>query len=290
MAILSGCISKPMEDCSCKQINIYGHPSNVLTPTRVSFESILEQKPIEIIDRETIDLLLSEITGLEKDEINGKIDNRFVLEFYCQNRRKIYFESNLYLSRIDGENYRPTKQFLDLITSLTKIQYCHKTVFEELGDAITKSECFKTLYLRNQQLKEIPSVVFEFSNLEELDLSLNLISEIPNEIGQLTNLKTLRLSYNMIDSIGSKISKLKYLEELWLLDNELEKIPTGLCELDKLRVINLNLNKLEELTMCISRIDSLRNLFIEIEDEQSDQIKNQAKELMKMNNRLSVKI
>lgn len=290
ITFLIGCTSNSIEDCSCKQINIYGHPSSELTSKRVSLESVLEQEPINIKDGETIDLLLTEISRLERDEINGKIGNRFVLEFYCQNRRKIYFESNSYSSKIDGQSFRPTKKFLDLIISLTKNQYCHKTVFEELGDAATNPECVKTLYLRNLELKEIPTVIFEFSNLEELDLSLNLISKVPNEIEHLSNLKTLHLSYNMIDSISSKISELKHLEGLWLLDNELEKIPTGLCELDKLRVINLNLNKLKELTKCISSIDSLRNLFIEIEDEQLDQIKSQAEELMKMNNRLSIKM
>jgi len=52
--------------------------------------------------------------------------------------------------------------------------------------------------LNNYDLEEFPMIIFNLTNLQELDLYNNQITEIPDSITSLTNLRELSLSNNKI--------------------------------------------------------------------------------------------
>lgn len=154
---------------------------------------------------------------------------------------------------------------------------CQKEIFDNLEEALANKVCVKKLYLRNQKFKKIPSEIFEFHNLEELDLGANLLTFLPSEVSRLKKLKELALSYNLIDSIGNGIQGLKELETLSLLDNKLRKMPSEFCELTALTELNLNGNPLIDIPNCIFLGSNIEVIYIEsITDEKiiSDKRKN----------------
>lgn len=68
-------------------------------------------------------------------------------------------------------------------------------------------------------LKNIPDMVYEMSNLQELDLSFEDIGQIPQKIERLQNLKKLNLEYNKLTRLPEAIFKLKNLKELNISNN-----------------------------------------------------------------------
>ena len=63
-------------------------------------------------------------------------------------------------------------------------------------------------------LKKIPNQVYSLTNLEFLDLTLNLIDTIPPDIKMLTKLRELDLSNNCFKSIPVAVTELSNLEYL----------------------------------------------------------------------------
>jgi len=86
----------------------------------------------------------------------------------------------------------------------------------------------RKLNLSGQGLKEIPSYVFEYTNLTKLILSHNFISKIPQEISRLKKLEVLDLTYNKISSLAAPVCKLPKLRVLALGHNQLKKFPKQL--------------------------------------------------------------
>lgn len=160
---------------------------------------------------------------------------------------------------------------------------CQKNDYDNLEEALINKECVKKLYLRNQKFKSIPIEIFEFRNLEELDLGANLITFLPNEFSRLEKLKDLSLSYNQINVLGNGISKLKKLEVLWLLDNKIESLPDHLCELTNLTELNLNGNPLTDIPDCIVLGNNIKEIYIESFTEENIMSEERKSELSILN-------
>jgi len=62
--------------------------------------------------------------------------------------------------------------------------------------------------LNNYDLEEFPMIIFNLTNLQELDLYNNQITEIPDSITSLTNLQELSLYNNKITEIPDSIASL----------------------------------------------------------------------------------
>ncbi len=99
--------------------------------------------------------------------------------------------------------------------------------------------------------------LYEFINLESLDLSNNGLTSIPPEIGNLINLKRLKLYCNCLKDIPSEIGNLTNLQSLGLYSNCLKDIPPEIGQLINLEILTLNNNNLTTLP---PEIGTLRNL------------------------------
>ncbi len=84
------------------------------------------------------------------------------------------------------------------------------------------------LSLSGLDLTEIPSEVFDLTDLECLFLRRNQITVIPDEISKLTKLKKLFLEHNQIDTIPEAIALLPNLIEIELGHNLIRSIPPSI--------------------------------------------------------------
>jgi len=109
--------------------------------------------------------------------------------------------------------------------------------YRNIKEALENPDEVYKLTLRRKRLTAFPKEIFEFKNLNELNLTNNRISKIPPEIKNLT-----------------------YLQNLYLGRNEIKSIPVELTELEHLRVLSLNRNKIDKLPPEIGNMYSLRQL------------------------------
>lgn len=86
----------------------------------------------------------------------------------------------------------------------------------------------KKLNLSGKNLTEIPSFVFEHTNLTKLVLGRNHITNIPKEIALLKRLEVLDLTYNELIEIPAPVFKLPKLRVLSVGHNKLRKFPKQL--------------------------------------------------------------
>lgn len=118
LILLVGC-NTVLEKCDCEKVKIYGHPSNILTPIRVTAESILTTEPNIIVDSTKIHQLISELKNLDRIDFDGEVDNRFLIELDCREKNSLKVESNSYITRMNGASFAPTDSFIDLVDELT---------------------------------------------------------------------------------------------------------------------------------------------------------------------------
>ena len=87
-------------------------------------------------------------------------------------------------------------------------------IFTSIKKAMLEPDSVVRLKLKRKGYKEIPSEIFYFKNLKELDLGGNKIKNIDPKIGQLSKLEILKLNRNQIELIPTSISKLDSLKYL----------------------------------------------------------------------------
>jgi hypothetical protein len=113
------------------------------------------------------------------------------------------------------------------------------------------------LRLGGCSLSKIPEVIFEFTELELLDLSRNKIEVISGQIQRLRRLEDLRLDDNRISEFPDEIGHLEGLKSLSLCRNSIRRLPNALCKLTGLRRLRLSFNKLPILPREIKSLTSL---------------------------------
>src|SRR5258706_9870417 len=111
------------------------------------------------------------------------------------------------------------------MSSIYRDQAIIAKLLEEINIDLTKAtydDEGRLLYLdiSGLGLLQLPSEIWQLTNLESLYLNNNQLSQLPIEIGQLTNLESLHLSNNGLSQLPAEIGQLTNLE--WLrLDNNL---------------------------------------------------------------------
>ncbi len=116
------------------------------------------------------------------------------------------------------------------------------------------------LDLSNQNLKEIPSAVFQCKNLKKLNLSNNAIKIIPKELSLLKRLKNLDLSNNQIGGLYSKNVDMPNLEVLILNNNKIKTLPKQISNLVKLKKLGLSGNSISTLPIEFSKLGTIQTL------------------------------
>lgn len=135
------------------------------------------------------------------------------------------------------------------------------------SDNSSSSSPTKTLeiYLNNNLLKNVPSVIQCFAHIETLDLSSNSLKFISEDICRLTCLKNLIIKDNLLNdqSLPKEFNLLKLnLEVVNFSGNCLTQFPYQLLELNRAKEIYLGNNKIKTLPKHFTELESLEILYL----------------------------
>jgi len=178
------------------------------------------------------------------------VKNRLV---FLKKRTLIYlFVSTIFLPF--GEVKRGVAQTLD------SAALSNAPTFYSLDEALKNPTQVYKFKMRRKGLEKFPDEVFQFENLQVLDLSKNKISEIPENIKNLKNLQELRLSKNKIQVIPNELCELIFLKKLFLERNKITAIPSQIGNLKKLEIIDLWSNDVVIFPKELSELKNLKTL------------------------------
>jgi len=117
--------------------------------------------------------------------------------------------------------------------------------------------------LSNQHLNEIPTEIFDMTNVQTLYLHFNNITHIPEAITKLTKLQVLYLNQNQLSDFPIIVSSMPSLRELHLGRNKIKLIPPEIGKLTGLRELSLSYNQLTgSLPIEILNLKNLRKLYV----------------------------
>lgn len=120
----------------------------------------------------------------------------------------------------------------------------------------------KYFRLNHKRIQDDLSIIGNYTELEELNLSFNGIEKIPDSIGNLNRLKKLVLYGNSIQDLPSSFQKLQSLQSLILGRNPITSVPNSLVGLPNLKVLSLDETKIKLTPSDIQVLASLKNLEI----------------------------
>lgn len=110
---------------------------------------------------------------------------------------------------------------------------------------IGKFTCLTELYLRDNQITELPKAIGDCEALDSLYLENNLLTSLPAELGNLKNLKGLCLHRNQFVVAPASIFECTSLEELYLDGNCIAgELPPEVGKLVNLKELGLANNKM----------------------------------------------
>lgn len=179
-------------------------------------------------------------------KINLKSNNR--LKKTIKAISALVLLSVLFLQKTTAQN-----QLLDSLTLDTV------TAFTSINEAMLHPEQVIKLELRKKRLKKFPPEIFNFINLQYLDISKNDIEELPAEIGQLKNLQYLAISRNGLQEFPTQIGNLTNLYYLEANNNDLTSLPSEMGKLEKLKLLDLWSNDIDKFP---TEIRNLKNLLL----------------------------
>ncbi|MDU9047689.1 MAG: COR domain-containing protein [Candidatus Electrothrix sp. Rat3] len=125
------------------------------------------------------------------------------------------------------------------------------------------------LSLAGQGLTELPSQLFELTNLTHLDLSNIQLTEFPAELFQMTNLAVLGLNNLQLSSLPPELFQLTKLTVLSLWGNKLIRLPPEIGQLTDLTELGLAGNPLGGLPSELYQLTSLTFLDLRLTQQTS---------------------
>ncbi len=114
----------------------------------------------------------------------------------------------------------------------------------EAARSVNPDSVFR-LSLRGKKLKQIPAEVYQFKNLQWLDLSRNKLTELNDSIGLLLSLTELNLGYNKLKTLPASTGNLKHLSVLKLHKNLIAQLPKEMGNLRYLETLEMWDNEID---------------------------------------------
>ncbi len=168
-------------------------------------------------------------------------------------QRKSYLDGHSSRSKIksycEGTPLDPMKLALALYNKFGKgLQYLISELdSEDLSSLLKKfMEGPYEFKMQRKGITKIPKELFEFVDLEKINIESNQVKTLPQGITKLKNLKALDLSRNKIKKIPKQIDKLKKLEYLDISRNDLRELPESLVNCTKLKFLDLSHSRFNE--------------------------------------------
>ncbi|TSK16091.1 Leucine-rich repeat-containing protein 30 [Bagarius yarrelli] len=119
---------------------------------------------------------------------------------------------------------------------------------------------YNVLSLARQGMIAPPEELWELTELQKLNLSLNCLCFLPSSVASLQNLVVLNLWGNQLTSLPPEIGQLRNLKVLFAYHNHLTDVPEELGFCTKLEVLSLANNQLTSLPDSLSALTSLQKL------------------------------
>jgi len=118
--------------------------------------------------------------------------------------------------------------------------------FTDLKLALKDPDKVIKLELRRKHYKEFPKEIFQFKNLQYLDISKNNLREIPPGIDSLKYLQILIISKNELETLPKEIGELKMLQYLNANQNDISSLPPEIGSLTSLKNMDLWSNNVDK--------------------------------------------
>jgi hypothetical protein len=126
-----------------------------------------------------------------------------------------------------------------------------------------------------RELHIFPSEILQFTNLHELNISMNFIESLPDSITKLKYLTELNISTNNLKTLPNSFTELERLKTLDLSNNpQLDFAPVFqvLSKMKSLETLDLSYNNLKEIGIIKAIPKSLKVLHIEGNEFSADEI------------------
>jgi Leucine rich repeat len=156
---------------------------------------------------------------------------------------------------LDSVGYQLNAQQRVIGLSLYK---CELKEFPRETREIGQLQHLQTLWLFENQLKELPKEIGQLWQLKGLYLSSNKLTQLPKEISQLQQLQWLNLDSNQLTQLPKEICQLQQLQRLDLSSNELTQSPKEIGQLQQLQWLDLSRNQLTQLPKEIGQLQQLQ--------------------------------
>ncbi|TCI91327.1 leucine-rich repeat domain-containing protein [Tenacibaculum sp. M341] len=143
-------------------------------------------------------------------------------------------------------------------------QLAHLERVTNLKELLNDKENIYNLNLSYSDLTELPKEIFQFINLQTLNISNNKFkdkSKLFKDLSKLPNLKVISLNNCYLRKLPDEIKLLKNIEVLELATNGFSEINESIGELKRLKLLGVSNNsRLKNLPMSISQLKCLQRL------------------------------
>ncbi|GBN24731.1 Leucine-rich repeat-containing protein 7 [Araneus ventricosus] len=166
---------------------------------------------------------------------------------------------------INGNMLKTLPVNIGLLTQLTEL-YLKENDLIELPESFAHLKHLRKLHVTGNKLKTFPRYLHSLDSLTELIADENNIESLPNTFGELKCLSHLSLSYNSIECLPDNFGNLYNLKELDLSNNNLKNLPESFQCLPSLEVLDLTNNKIYSLPRICQSSRTLKKLLMSQND------------------------
>lgn len=167
-------------------------------------------------------------------------------------------------------------QFLKAQNNQRGLSDTNLKMYTSIEEALLNPDSVRYLSLKHKKLKQLPPEIFQFKNLEILDISKNKLDEIPQDIGKLSKLRELSVANNNLTTFPIQIGSLVQLKKIIAYQNNIALLPTTIGNLVNLELLDLWSNEIETFPDEIKALKNLKYVDLRgimLSDEQKAMIK-----------------